>query len=213
MSEKVKELIAEVDKILDRDLAFFHEKKLDQIQNEILPIKTLPYEEKLQVVEHVVSRSNILNVNMIYNISLLVITGQQYSADFFESENVWFESIVELIDMRVALESYITKLITQLIEAFIDVLGSQHITPEIEGMSPNFRFLEPTYHMLLMTMNFYTLSPLFAKLDKETLIEQTEYHKEKPYIYGAKEILLKFIGEYKLSDEILKMFEKSNGSS
>ena len=134
-----------------------------KILNMLLNLKGLSIDKKIEAIRYSLTREDLLDVNMLLNITSLVRNYNNFSKDFFEVENCYFNKIMDFVDARTELQEELKVLSKQLSIYFLSLFKSYnktHYTPLEKHIE-----LPSLYASLFMSMDILSLSSIFSSCE------------------------------------------------
>lgn len=134
-----------------------------KILNMLLNLKDLSINKKIDAIRYSLTREDLLDVNMLLNITSLVRNYNNFSKDFFEAENCYFNKIMDFVDARTELQEELKILTKQLSIYFLSLFKSYnktHYTPLEKHIE-----LPSLYASLFMSMDILSLSSIFSSCE------------------------------------------------
>ena len=139
-------------------------------------------ETLIEVLDWAMSDLTITNPSVLFNVRHLITPYNTMDESFFQSKEVWFTDIEQMLDVKIALSKQIKALQVQVVKAWLMCLRSLH---KVE-----FTYLDstaevaPAVRVLLAWMTVVDLSKLFDAMPAESVMPES-----KVYIKDAMGIL------------------------
>lgn len=162
------------------------------MNNEIINAKSLPAEEKIELIKQCLVHEEITNPSLITNIVLLSLGGS-LDDDVFENEICLFNSLIEFIDIKQEIRSEIAKFNTQLCKYFIGVLKGYSL--KLNELKIDMTNL---YWAVIHSVSFNNISSLLNKTDFNI--------SEVPAVRNSEEIIDALCVKNSMSKKLLSMF-------
>lgn len=115
----------------------------------ICELKLETTENKIAFLRQCLLRTNIININIIFNISLLVKAISYFDGNLFKNKDVIFKDIMEFIDIKYLMKEDIELLAKRLFDIFLNSLASYNNFNEEQSVDSS-----NLYYLLLNIMNF-----------------------------------------------------------
>lgn len=162
------------------------------MNNEIINAKSLPAEEKIELIKQCLAHEEITNPSLITNIVLLSLGGS-LDDDVFENEICLFNSLVEFIDIKQEIRNEIAAFNTQLCKYFIGVLKGYNL--KLNELKIDMTNL---YWAVIHAVTFENISTLLNKVEFDI--------KDVPAIRNAEEIVNTLCMKNDVSRKLLGLF-------
>lgn len=139
-------------------------------------------ETLIEVLDWAMSDLTVTNPSVLFNVRHLITPYNTMDESFFQSKEVWFTDIEQMLDVKIALSKQIKALQVQVVKAWLMCLRSLH---KVE-----FTYLDstaevaPAVRVLLAWMTVVDLSKLFDAMPAESVMPES-----KVYIKDAMGIL------------------------
>lgn len=144
--------------------------------NDVLNLREWEFDDKIKFLKQALKDSGLRNVNVIINISLLLKRFNDLDDSIFDREDIYFTSIVELVDAKLELQNELDELKTIIVKYYLSVIKSLVVKNEEQS-----RDIENLYFMLLRILSVYDISLMLQKL--ETIDTDIEFVRCANEIY------------------------------
>ena len=144
--------------------------------NDVLNLREWEFDDKIKFLKQALKDSGLRNVNAIINISLLLKRFNDLDDSIFDREDIYFTSIVELVDAKLELQNELDELKTIIVKYYLSVIKSLVVKNEEQS-----RDIENLYFMLLRILSVYDISLMLQKL--ETIDTDIEFVRCANEIY------------------------------
>ena len=140
--------------------------------NCFLLIKVISYKDKKDFLVYAIGSKGLKNSNVIINISLLIKQG--IDETLFERKDIYFNSLMELIDLKIDMKQQLDDLREKLVKYYFGVVKSIIVKNEEQSIH-----LDNLYYYLLHILSINDISLMMQKINKV---------EDIPFICNAKEI-------------------------
>lgn len=170
-----------------------------------LNLKGLSVELLAEAFKYSLSREDLRNPSMLLNIINYIKSGTKLNDVFFENENIYVTSIVDLLNLKLAIKKELDEFIRKLSIHFIALFKSYNklsFTPLDKHIQ-----LPNIYKSIFLSSDILTLSGIFA-LSKNFEIDECIYIEDAYHILN--ELLLKSSIGINLMNDFLRMRNGDN---
>ena len=154
--------------------------------DDILDMSDAPYEDKIRFMRYSLGFTDLINGQILSNISFLVY-GKSISDDVFADPKIIFSNVEEYVDAKYDLKAELTEYGMQLLTYFLGALKSHSV------VLPDKKIAVPaSYKVILTSSSVHDISRLMNRYDISTekvpLVFDSEYildcirYKETPVI-------------------------------
>ena len=140
--------------------------------NDVFYLKELSYKDKKDFLVYAIGSKGLKNSNVIINISLLIKQG--IDETLFERKDIYFNSLMELIDLKIDMKQQLDDLREKLVKYYFGVVKSIIVKNEEQSIH-----LDNLYYYLLHILSINDISLMMQKINKV---------EDIPFICNAKEI-------------------------
>ena len=165
----------------------------------MLDIKSLSLDDKVAIIKIALNCEDVTDPLMIMNLINLVKVYNTLADDYFESPDVYVNSVEELLDLKLALSANLKEFARNIVIYFLSILKSYHKTSY--NSTDSHKPLPPLYNMFFWSVDFLTLSGILAKAPEVST-------KELTFIDGAPNILMALITKSANSLVLMEQFFK-----
>ena len=123
-----EDLIKCLDYIYEYENTFEYSKAESRLPNIVVDIKRLSIEAKAEALKYSMSRLDLVNASMIMNIFAVAQGVSSLSPEYFANEEVYFNSIVEMVKVKSAITEEIRVFCTTLSKWLLSAISSSSIT-------------------------------------------------------------------------------------
>jgi hypothetical protein len=162
--------------------------------DESFDIKDMPTKDKIGFIEYCLSKTDATNTQVLTNVILIVLGGTLDNA-LFDRQDIYFNSLMEYLDIKTALKAQIDQFSNQLLKYFIGAIKGYY-SLLVDNKVP----IPVIYGALLSVANLDQISKLFMHADFNV--------KDVPQVQNSKAIIDGFCIRNKLSQEFLKLFSE-----
>lgn len=128
--------------------------------NDIIGIKKWDFDGKVGFFKEAIKDIGLRNSNILINISLLLKRFNNLDETLFDREDIYFSSIVELIDIKLELQDDLDELRKNIVKYYFSVIKSLAVKNEEQS-----RDIDNLYFMLLRILSVYDISLMLQKID------------------------------------------------
>lgn len=128
--------------------------------NDVFGIKNLEFEKKISFLKQALKDSGLRNVNLIINISLLLKRFNDFDDSLFERDDIYFNSLIELVDAKLELQSELDDLRKSIVKYYLSVIKSLVVKNEEQSKD-----MDNLYFLLLRILSVYDISLMLQKID------------------------------------------------
>lgn len=165
----------------------------------MLDIKSLSLDDKVAIIKIALNCEDVTDPLMIMNLINLVKVYNTLADDYFESPDVYVNSVEELLDLKLALSANLKEFARNIVIYFLSILKSYHKTSY--NSTDSHKLLPSLYNMFFWSVDFLTLSGILAKAPEVST-------KELTFIDGAPNILMALITKSANSLVLMEQFFK-----
>ena len=165
----------------------------------MLDIKSLSLDDKVAIIKIALNCENVTDPLMIMNLINLVKVYNTLADDYFESPDVYVNSVEELLDLKLALSANLKEFARNIVIYFLSILKSYHKTSY--NSTDSHKSLPSLYNMFFWSVDFLTLSGILAKAPEVST-------KDLTFIDGAPNILMALITKSANSLVLMEQFFK-----
>ena len=165
----------------------------------MLDIKSLSLDDKVAIIKIALNCEDVTDPLMIMNLINLVKVYNTLADDYFESPDVYVNSVEELLDLKLALSANLKEFARNIVIYFLSILKSYHKTSY--HSTDSHKPLPSLYNMFFWSVDFLTLSGILAKAPEVST-------KELTFIDGAPNILMALITKSANSLVLMEQFFK-----
>lgn len=145
--ENVKSIAKHISELTDQGFRFYN-----------VSFKSLSTEDKIELLKFAMT-NEVCVANLVETMVLLVNSSNNYNAEFFSSENVFFSSLVEYLDICDEIEDETNLLREKIVYYFLATLKSYVNHPRFVLMdSNNCETMPQMYECILMLLDIFNLS-------------------------------------------------------
>lgn len=128
--------------------------------DDIFNIKTWEFKDKIDFLKSAIKDEGLRNVNVIVNISLLLKRFNGFDDEIFERDDVYFDSMVELIDAKLELQSDLDDLRKKIVGLYLSVIKSLVVKNDEQS-----RDICDLYFLLMRVLSVYDISLMLQRID------------------------------------------------
>ena len=165
----------------------------------MLDIKSLSLDDKVAIIKIALNCDDVTDPLMIMNLINLVKVYNTLADDYFESPDVYVNSVEELLDLKLALSANLKEFARNIVIYFLSILKSYHKTSY--NSTDSHKPLLSLYNMFFWSVDFLTLSGILAKAPEVST-------KDLTFIDGAPNILMALITKSANSLVLMEQFFK-----
>ena len=165
----------------------------------MLDIKSLSLNDKVAIIKIALNCDDVTDPLMIMNLINLVKVYNTLADDYFESPDVYVNSVEELLDLKLALSANLKEFARNIVIYFLSILKSYHKTSY--NSTDSHKPLPSLYNMFFWSVDFLTLSGILAKAPEVST-------KDLTFIDGAPNILMALITKSANSLVLMEQFFK-----
>ena len=137
-------------------------------------MKYLDYDKKLKALKELINNESLKDSKDIINISFLVKRLNQLDNEIFKREDIYYNSLMELIDLKINLKKELEELRKKIVIYYLGCLKSLTIKNEEQAIHINNLY----FHLLhILDIN-----------DISVILQKVEIKEEIPFIHNSKEI-------------------------
>ena len=137
-------------------------------------MKYLDYDKKLKALKELINNESLKDSKDIINISFLVKRLNQLDNEIFKREDIYYSSLMELIDLKINLKKELEELRKKIVIYYLGCLKSLTIKNEEQAIHINNLY----FHLLhILDIN-----------DISVILQKVEIKEEIPFIHNSKEI-------------------------
>lgn len=164
-----------------------------------LRLKDFSFEHKVRIMKDALNNADLNDIILTLNIINLIKCSNDLPDEYFQDDNIIFNSIVEILDLSIELEEDLTKIRRDVSVAFMSLFKSYH----------KFEYADTEKHIqlnnlirnILLTCDLLTLSTMFSVSDD---INSSELYYVDNAMFLIQNILYKNSIFKDMSQEILK---------
>lgn len=144
--------------------------------NDIIGIRNWKVEDKINFFKQAIKDEGLRNTNIIINIALLLKRLNNYDDTIFEREDIYFTSLVELVDVKLELKNELDELRKVIVKYYLSVIKSLVVKNEEQSKE-----IANLYYLLLRVLSVYDISLMLQKIDLDGI--DAEFVKGADIIY------------------------------
>lgn len=161
-------------------------------KNKDIRIKKNSFSKKIEMFKYLLSCEALENINGLLNISLLFKRLTNIDSSFFNNDRIYFDSLYELIDIKLHLQKEINEVQRKLFIYYNNLIKSYNVSNEEESLH-----LNNFYYNLFHLLNLSDLSNIVAKIFNENFVLTDEEKKiANKTICNGKYLVNKIVGMY-----------------
>lgn len=142
--------------------------------NDVFYLKELSYKEKKSFLTYAIDSKGLKNSNVIINISLLIKQFSNIDETIFERKDIYFNSLMELIDLKIDMKQQLDDLREKLVKYYFGIVKSIIVKNEEQSIH-----LDNLYFHLMHILSINDISLMMQKISEV---------EDIPFICNAKEI-------------------------
>lgn len=123
-------------------------------------LKALALQDKINFISYCLDDESLNNPNIIINLSFLIRQFNDLTTDIFEREDIYYSSIIELLDIKQALRDKLDVLRRKIVEYYFSITKS--ISTLNDEMSID---MENIYYNLFQCLSINDISVMMQKVD------------------------------------------------
>jgi len=127
---------------------------------DIFNLKTLSKEEKTKFIVYCLKQEGLVNANIIVNLSFLVKSFRELTTQIFEREDIFYNDMIELLDIKEELKPEIDVLRKKIVEYYFSIVKSLRTINE--EMSCD---MENIYFLLFQCLSMEDISTMMQKVN------------------------------------------------
>lgn len=128
--------------------------------DDILNIRTWEFKDKVEFLKNAIKDEGLKNVNVIVNISLLLKRFNNFDDEIFERDDVYFESMVELIDAKLELQSDLDDLRRKIVGLYLSIIKSLVVKNDEQS-----RDICDLHFLLMRILSVYDISLMLQRIE------------------------------------------------
>ena len=167
--------VANADKVISFEQDITNDIMLDVLnslnniyENDIfIDIKPLSIDRKIAILNWALAKSDLKINPIILNILNLVKTYNELAPEYFANKNVIFNDIEEFLDIKTELKEQLQQFIDAFAIWYFSIFASVHKLEQ--NIFEEQEDVPPLYSILILLLDFYTLSGICAKANFEKI--------------------------------------------
>lgn len=199
----------EIKKTLDE--LFAYEETLEDNSNVKLDLKGKSLDTIAFVLKEAMNNPELKNIQLLTNVLCLLKSYFTFDSSFFDSEDIYVNKSVELIDLKRRLKEDIDRVSRQVAIYFLSICRSLN---KVEyTMLDSYRPLPNLYHTIFLTTDMVTISSILCDVKDGSFSECSLVRDANLYFNSI-------MSKYRIGNEmmneflrpILKQFQKEDGA-
>lgn len=198
----MKNYIEKLNELIFKNYEEFEHKHLKNIED-LCFIKSLQLEEKINAIRVILKSPYVVDSTSILNVKIMLTGLENVSEDVFKNEHMWFNSLLEFVDIATALNEDLNQLAREVFCVFLGILKTFKTTVN-EGL--NVQNSSIFHRLLLEAISFSSLGNVLKRIDEDTLD-----FRNVPYVINGESCILTMAKSFVLLDSFsTNLFKNKN---
>lgn len=128
---------------------------------DVLDVKNLPFEEKVEFFKYILSNEDVLDSVIILNIFNMIKCYNAFDDSYFEAEDTFFKDFEEYLDIKTSLRDELDRFSKQLCIYYMSILYSCGVTDD--NADKDIISMPLVYQRILYVVDFISMSNILNK--------------------------------------------------